>query len=116
VRQGLLLRSRGLNGEAQSSGLIGPATNIWPSFGLPPPKTQMRQSGWRIGWMMPPRPSQSCRRSSRSGERHLRKILSDLPYAIAYEIVAAPEGGEMVAILHVIHGVRDWRLGNWPAD
>jgi toxin ParE1/3/4 len=43
------------------------------------------------------------------------KVLSDLPYIIAYEIVAAPGGGEMVAILHVIHGARDWPPGKWPA-
>ena len=42
------------------------------------------------------------------------KVLADLPYIIAYEIAALPEGGEMVAILHIIHGARSWPAGQWP--
>jgi toxin ParE1/3/4 len=44
------------------------------------------------------------------------KIVSDLADIIAYEIVAAPGGGEMVAILRVIHLARDWPAGKWPAE
>jgi toxin ParE1/3/4 len=42
------------------------------------------------------------------------KVLPGLPYILAYEIVGRPEGGELVAILHVIHGARDWRAEEWP--
>lgn len=44
------------------------------------------------------------------------KVLPGLPYILAYELVSRPEGGEMVAILHVIHGARDWPAGEWPTD
>ena len=43
------------------------------------------------------------------------KLLPGLPYILAYELVSRPEGGEMVAILHVIHGARDWPAGEWPS-
>lgn len=42
------------------------------------------------------------------------KVVTGLPYILAYELVADPAGGEMVAILHVIHGARDWPEGRWP--
>jgi toxin ParE1/3/4 len=42
------------------------------------------------------------------------KVVTSLPYIITYEIVSMPEGGEMVAILHVIHGARDWPEDQWP--
>lgn len=35
------------------------------------------------------------------------KVLSNLPHILAYDIVARPEGGEMVAILHVIRDARE---------
>ena len=44
------------------------------------------------------------------------KVLPGLPYLLAYEIVGRPEGGEMVAILHVIHGARDWPAEEWLKD
>jgi plasmid stabilization system protein ParE len=44
------------------------------------------------------------------------KVVTGLPYILAYEIDPLPEGGEMVAILHVIHGARDWSEGQWPKD
>ena len=44
------------------------------------------------------------------------RVLHDLPYIVAYEIIAHPEGGETVAILHVIHGARDWPAEQWPAS
>ncbi|MEJ1979265.1 MAG: type II toxin-antitoxin system RelE/ParE family toxin [Acetobacteraceae bacterium] len=43
------------------------------------------------------------------------KMVSGLPYILAYEIVGGPEGGEWVAILHVIHGARNWPVEEWPA-
>lgn len=42
------------------------------------------------------------------------KLVTGLPYIIAYEINPRPEGGETVAILHVIHGARDWPEDAWP--
>jgi toxin ParE1/3/4 len=42
------------------------------------------------------------------------KVISGQPYMIAYEIVAHPEGGETIAILHVIHTARHWPEGGWP--
>jgi plasmid stabilization system protein ParE len=44
------------------------------------------------------------------------KAIAGLPYILAYEIIARPEGGETVAILHVIHGARNWQEGRWPED
>ena len=44
------------------------------------------------------------------------KVVTGLPYILAYEIIARPEGGETVAILHVIHGARNWSSGQWPQD
>ena len=35
------------------------------------------------------------------------KLVPGLPYILAYEIVSRPEG-ELIAILHVLHGARDW--------
>jgi plasmid stabilization system protein ParE len=44
------------------------------------------------------------------------RVLADLPYIIAYEITERAEGGEMVVVLHAIHGARDWPPKRWPAD
>jgi len=44
------------------------------------------------------------------------KVVTGLPYILAYEIVGRPEGGETIAILHVIHGARDWPAEQWPED
>ncbi len=41
------------------------------------------------------------------------KLVPGLPYILAYEIASRPEG-ELIAILHVIHGARDWPVGEWP--
>ncbi len=43
------------------------------------------------------------------------KVVPGLPYILVYEIVSRPEG-ELIAILHVIHGARDWPAGGWPDD
>lgn len=42
------------------------------------------------------------------------KVVTGLPYILAYEIIGRPDGGETVAILHVIHGARHWPDGSWP--
>ena len=54
--------------------------------------------------------------TGRPGRVHgtYEKVVSGLPYILAYEIVTRPDGGETVAILHVIHGARDWPAGRWP--
>ena len=43
------------------------------------------------------------------------KVVAGLPYIIAYEIVPLAQS-EAVAILHVIHGAREWRSDEWPSD
>lgn len=42
------------------------------------------------------------------------EVVRGLPYIIAYEIVTQPDGNEVVAILHVVHGARDWQPEQWP--
>lgn len=42
------------------------------------------------------------------------KIAPGLPYILAYEIIGFAEEREQIAILHVIHGARDWPEGRWP--
>jgi toxin ParE1/3/4 len=42
------------------------------------------------------------------------KVVHGLPYILAYEIIPRSEGGERVAILHVIHGARNWPEDLWP--
>ena len=44
------------------------------------------------------------------------KVLPSLSYIMVYEIVTRPEGGETIAILHVIHGARHWPEESWPED
>lgn len=41
------------------------------------------------------------------------KSVGGLPYIIAYEIELM-DGAETIMVLHVIHGARDWREGEWP--
>lgn len=43
------------------------------------------------------------------------KVVVGQPHILAYEILQLPEGDEAIAILHVIHGARDWPEGSWPA-
>lgn len=42
------------------------------------------------------------------------KVVAGLPYIIAYAITPRPAGGEQVMIVRVIHGARQWRVGEWP--
>lgn len=43
------------------------------------------------------------------------KVVTSLPYVLAYAISGVPDGGETITILHVIHGARDWPIGEWPS-
>ncbi|MDE1146946.1 MAG: hypothetical protein PW843_10030 [Azospirillaceae bacterium] len=40
--------------------------------------------------------------------------MPDLPYIIAYKFIAGPTGGEVLVILHIVHGARDWPPETWP--
>ena len=42
------------------------------------------------------------------------KVVSKLPYIIAYALGDEPRGHETVTILRVIHGARDWPEESWP--
>jgi plasmid stabilization system protein ParE len=42
------------------------------------------------------------------------KVVTGLPYIIAYAIRAQPISGEVIDILRVIHGARNWPEGEWP--
>jgi plasmid stabilization system protein ParE len=42
--------------------------------------------------------------------------LAGLPYIVTYRLAPRPEGGERLEILHVTHGARDWRAGEWPPE
>jgi toxin ParE1/3/4 len=41
------------------------------------------------------------------------KVVPRLPYIIAYALTRAP-AGEVLTILRVIHGARDWPAAQWP--
>ncbi len=42
------------------------------------------------------------------------KPVSGLPYIIVYAISARSDIREVVTILHIIHGARDWPVESWP--
>lgn len=42
------------------------------------------------------------------------KTIPGLPYLIAYALEATEAGDEVLAVLRVIHGSRNWRAENWP--
>jgi plasmid stabilization system protein ParE len=42
------------------------------------------------------------------------KVITGLPYILAYAIQVMPDGNEVVVILRAIHGTRDWPPGKWP--
>lgn len=42
------------------------------------------------------------------------KVISGLPYIIAYALGDEPRGHETITILRVIHGARNWRDESWP--
>ena len=67
---------------------------------------QLRAAGTALGEMPTGRPG----RVSGTYE----KVVPHLPYIIAYEI-SARAAEETVAILHVIHGARDWQTDEWPS-
>lgn len=43
------------------------------------------------------------------------RAVSGFPYIVADQIVGRPEGGQVVAILPVVHGARDWPDWRWPS-
>jgi addiction module RelE/StbE family toxin len=42
------------------------------------------------------------------------KVIPRLPYIIVYGIGIQPDGSEVIDILRVIHGARNWPPGGWP--
>ncbi len=44
------------------------------------------------------------------------KVVRGLPYLIAYSIETPPVDGEIVLVLRVIHGSRNWASGAWPSE
>lgn len=42
------------------------------------------------------------------------KVVSGLPYILAYRLVRPPDGTERVVIVRVIHGARNWPPEKWP--
>ena len=44
------------------------------------------------------------------------KAVAGLPYLMAYSIQGLLGEGEIVLILRVIHGARDWPSGAWPDE
>ncbi len=42
------------------------------------------------------------------------KPISGLPYIIAYALEATAAGDQVLAVLRVVHGARNWRAGTWP--
>ena len=44
------------------------------------------------------------------------KLVSGLPYIIAYALGDEPPQSETLTVLRIIHGARDWPEGSWPGD
>jgi plasmid stabilization system protein ParE len=42
------------------------------------------------------------------------KVVSNLPYIVAYALDAAETGSEVLTILRIIHTSRAWPEGGWP--
>jgi len=42
------------------------------------------------------------------------KVVSGLPYIIAYALSDDPPEGGTLTVLRIIHGSRDWPEGSWP--
>lgn len=42
------------------------------------------------------------------------KVVSSLPYIIAYALSDDPPEGGTLTVLRIIHGARDWPEGSWP--
>jgi len=42
------------------------------------------------------------------------KVVSGLPYILAYTLKMEPDGMEVVYILRIIHSSRDWPEQDWP--
>ena len=44
------------------------------------------------------------------------KVVSGLPYIIAYPLGDEPRGHETLTVLRIVHGARDWPEGQWPRE
>jgi len=44
------------------------------------------------------------------------KVVSGIPYIVAYAIDAAPGGRDSITVLRIIHTARNWPEGGWPQD
>ena len=44
------------------------------------------------------------------------KVVSGIPYIVAYAIDAAPGGRDSSTVLRIIHTARNWPEGGWPQD
>lgn len=42
------------------------------------------------------------------------KVISSLPYIVAYALGDEPKGHETITVLRVIHGARNWPDEGWP--
>lgn len=42
------------------------------------------------------------------------KVVSGLPYIIAYALTDDPPGAGTITVLRIIHNARDWPEGSWP--
>jgi plasmid stabilization system protein ParE len=43
------------------------------------------------------------------------KVVTNLPYIIAYALADDVEEGSTLIVLHIIHTARNWPEGHWPA-
>ena len=44
------------------------------------------------------------------------KVVSGLPYIIAYALERSAAGDEVLAVLRIVHGARHWPEGGWPDE
>jgi hypothetical protein len=44
------------------------------------------------------------------------KVVRGLPCIVAYAIEPTPAGEEVLAVLRVVHGARNWPEGQWPDE
>jgi plasmid stabilization system protein ParE len=44
------------------------------------------------------------------------KVVSGLPYVVAYALGETPAGGATLTVLRVIHGARNWPEDRWPGN
>jgi plasmid stabilization system protein ParE len=44
------------------------------------------------------------------------KVVTGLPYIVAYALSEERSGEERLTVLRIIHGARHWPSGEWPGD